>query len=1160
MSTKLQLSTTTRDDLINYYVNMMLSDNATIFAGAGLSIDSGMPSWNRLMEIPIKALGLKVRPDEDMDFYDIAEKYVLHHAGRTALTNLLVKEIAEYKSPSDNHRIITRLPLTRVWTTNFDKILEEAYKKSGKKYTPIRRDLDFTTGYTEDVKIYKIHGCISIPEGMVITKTDVQAYETNYEITSKAFQTALAEDTFLFIGFSFKDPHFETIMGILKNRYSENTRQHYAIIKKPEKKKEYNRYSLMIKLLLRYGILTLVVEDYSEISLLLKDIEKAYIRKNIFLSGSFDKKFHENYVKEPVTYSYEGREIYIPYDRNDLVAYNNLSKNDREVSELNHNLFYITYIRDKIKKKLAERFPYADENRVFDKLLDDIGERIFKKNMNIFTGFGQGVCDVIVEGFSKMFRNRNDYQSIMERLNIFPLPLKRKVDAFHNNFYRENLLGSCGFMLILRGGTYTSDYTSGTFEEYYIAKGLSDLLYGRQIQVNQTAQKILSATITTDQKKRKKIEKSINSTLKLQKKLILYQYQEIAEMFYRTLYEQWKLIIRLLDGYKRRGIIIIEKKICAAAQKPPIGAEEISTTSTINVVLSEWLKIRKMLRHFILQRTLIFYNLFETDPLTIEDSEININNDGIDKLLKSVVKVERLLDKAENEKQDSDDGEDFRKGKVICRSIIRLIQGDYKYHVIAGILEEFNENDIELMIKTTDLKNKDPETEDQKKDIDNELTGIYNKHNNNFHKFWQNLVLHYNACTEASKKSASKSGDKSDNLINKKEYILYGQFDYLFCDQGLNKWRDVFAQSGDHSISEPEKKNFAEYLFKIYYKYHYKKKKELEKNGFVFDPSGLNWSETLKSLHNDTQMENTGAQGRQSDIFEASYSLIEPVFYKLQVYKVLLVLSDVIGGLQRVKADFETINISAKTNKNDNLRNSIFDLQQTREFDQADERKKDPFFYDPNKFGDILAHHIDYIRHYSHHVHFLLNMLEYNIHLKNIRSIVECNNPNPDNEEDGKESRSFPPAATTSRLLENTIEQIQQHKEIWEKDKNKYVNIPFRPATVILPVASLGGMALKIWKEERIRFDYLCSYKKNFDSKTRKNLLFHFDNLFRVKIAPEIELRKTSAGEPIPKEKYEMQQQKEAADLDNFNKLLDSIFSIIDTFQKPPKVGAVKSV
>src|SRR5690606_35025256 len=85
------------------------------------------------------------------------------------------------------------------------------------------------------------------------------------------------------------------IFGRLTHRYSDRSKDHYCIMKKTslsdwndQNKFEYEKIKqeLFIKELERYRVQTILIEDYGDLPLLLKEIEKRYNSHSVFISGS----------------------------------------------------------------------------------------------------------------------------------------------------------------------------------------------------------------------------------------------------------------------------------------------------------------------------------------------------------------------------------------------------------------------------------------------------------------------------------------------------------------------------------------------------------------------------------------------------------------------------------------------------------------------------------------------------------------------------------------------------------------------------------------------------------------------------------------------------------------------------------------------------------
>ena len=106
----------------------------------------------------------------------------------------------------------------RIFTTNYDLLLEEAYQKSGapSKLTPICTSYDVPVEAPgQKIPYYKLHGCISrinSPQPpLVLTPKDY----AGTEIERKTLILRLNEDiffsTFLFAGYSLRDPDFQRL-------------------------------------------------------------------------------------------------------------------------------------------------------------------------------------------------------------------------------------------------------------------------------------------------------------------------------------------------------------------------------------------------------------------------------------------------------------------------------------------------------------------------------------------------------------------------------------------------------------------------------------------------------------------------------------------------------------------------------------------------------------------------------------------------------------------------------------------------------------------------------------------------------------------------------------------------------------------------------------
>ncbi len=280
---------------IREYTRELHNKNAAVFAGAGLSMDSGYVDWKGLLRNIIQDLGLD--PDKEHDLVTLAQ-YHCNQAGgsKTSLTQAIFDHFKPTKTPTPNHRLLASLPIYTYWTTNYDKliekVLEEAKKVPDVKYTLKHFSV---TRLDRDVSVYKMHGDVDHPADAIISKDDYEAYPLKMSAFVSALRGDLVEKTFLFLGFSFTDPNIDYILSRVRVQYEQHQRHHYCIQKRVSKdaaesdtdfKYRQLKQHYFIRDLKRFSVLTVLVDDYTQITGLLEKLAASYKRASIFISGA----------------------------------------------------------------------------------------------------------------------------------------------------------------------------------------------------------------------------------------------------------------------------------------------------------------------------------------------------------------------------------------------------------------------------------------------------------------------------------------------------------------------------------------------------------------------------------------------------------------------------------------------------------------------------------------------------------------------------------------------------------------------------------------------------------------------------------------------------------------------------------------------------------
>ncbi len=279
---------------IEDFSKALRENNAAIFAGAGLSNGAGFVNWTQLLRSVAEELHLEIEREHDL--VSLAQYYCNEHGGRGRLNQIITDEFQRRATITVNHRILARLPIHTYWTTNYDTLIETSLRDNGKnpdvKINP--ENLAITLS-DRDAIVYKMHGDVSQVHNAIITRDDYEKYEMTHSLFTTALQGDLVSKTFLFIGFSFNDPNLNYILSRIRIRLEGNQRPHYCFLKRIiesdySSKDDYDyakiKQELQINDLKRFSINTILVDEYEEITHILKIIENSFKKNSVFISGS----------------------------------------------------------------------------------------------------------------------------------------------------------------------------------------------------------------------------------------------------------------------------------------------------------------------------------------------------------------------------------------------------------------------------------------------------------------------------------------------------------------------------------------------------------------------------------------------------------------------------------------------------------------------------------------------------------------------------------------------------------------------------------------------------------------------------------------------------------------------------------------------------------
>ncbi len=285
-----------KEDFIEAYAKFVLQGNAGLFLGAGLSMGAGYPSWRKLVEDMAKEINLDVEVETDLVGL---VQFALNKAGRTRtrLVRLITDHFGEEKPIPAIFRTLARLPIARIWTTNYDTLAERAWRAQRKRLDvkSFNKDVMSENPWAH-ATLYKMHGTVDHPSEVVISKGDYEEYRRKRASFLHLLTGQIISHHMLFIGLSFTDPNLQYLFMMIREAFEDTPPEHFSIVRKPKRnehktKRLYdyavNRHNLWVDDLKNYGIQCVEVDEYDEVDSLVEAVERRIAMGSIMVSGSF---------------------------------------------------------------------------------------------------------------------------------------------------------------------------------------------------------------------------------------------------------------------------------------------------------------------------------------------------------------------------------------------------------------------------------------------------------------------------------------------------------------------------------------------------------------------------------------------------------------------------------------------------------------------------------------------------------------------------------------------------------------------------------------------------------------------------------------------------------------------------------------------------------
>lgn len=274
-------------------ISLVRREQVSLFIGAGFSKEAGAPSvWNLQKSILERIYDTEKRKSHENDsLADLSNFFVneIHLGSRNPLMRILRKAFDFVPTCTDDHNLLAKIPhFRRIFTTNYDTLLEDSYAKND--VCVVRNDADCAY-MNKPFTVVKVHGDFTDPDSVVITSDDYkQFFSANKNpIMWDLVKTEFATKNILFIGYSLEDNNILDIIQKVSDAQGSNQNEMFLIAPgiSPEKQEKLKELKVHYFDAVANVFLTQLIEELKE------HITEDF--KNKYISGETCTRFLKSY-------------------------------------------------------------------------------------------------------------------------------------------------------------------------------------------------------------------------------------------------------------------------------------------------------------------------------------------------------------------------------------------------------------------------------------------------------------------------------------------------------------------------------------------------------------------------------------------------------------------------------------------------------------------------------------------------------------------------------------------------------------------------------------------------------------------------------------------------------------------------------------------------
>lgn len=194
----------------------IVPNETTLFLGAGASVPSGAPTAAELSK------EIATEFELDLSDYSLSEisSIACEKSGRKKVVGFVNDKIRRLR-PTRGLRNIPLFDWRRIYTTNYDELIERSYKDSKTNLQVVSSHFEITNASRDtETTLYKIHGTldkdISLGHSsrLILTVQDYDETQEYREALYSQLENDLYQGSCVIVGYSLSDPHIKSAIDL----------------------------------------------------------------------------------------------------------------------------------------------------------------------------------------------------------------------------------------------------------------------------------------------------------------------------------------------------------------------------------------------------------------------------------------------------------------------------------------------------------------------------------------------------------------------------------------------------------------------------------------------------------------------------------------------------------------------------------------------------------------------------------------------------------------------------------------------------------------------------------------------------------------------------------------------------------------------------------